>query len=100
MNTANTVSNIATALIVLVTLPPVEKFEQGKGYYKIELQNELKQPVSKAYHTKSVVTAKALAEKIAHDRKATIVTTEITRAQKPEAPLDVIASTDDEPTPF
>jgi hypothetical protein len=81
MNTANTVSNIATALFVLVTLPPAEKFDQGRGYYKIELRNAEKQLLSKAYHTKNPTTAKALAEKIAHDRKAEIVTTEIPSIQ-------------------
>ena len=76
MNTANINKAIATASFVLVTLPPVEKFVAGRGYYKIELRDQNHVPYGKAYHTKSLDTAKALAAKIAHDRKAEIVTIE------------------------
>ncbi|MEI7672157.1 MAG: hypothetical protein WCK00_08610 [Deltaproteobacteria bacterium] len=56
----------------------------GRGYYKIELRDQDKTPYGKAYHTKSQATAKALAEKIAHDRKAEIITIEA-NIQKPAA---------------
>ena len=79
---AAAVTGLAAALFVVVTLPPVAKFEQGLGYYTVELRNFERQLVGKSYHTKSTATAKALAEKIAHDRNAEIVTVEIPSIQQ------------------
>jgi hypothetical protein len=68
------------ALCVLVTLPPKEKFDAGKGYWQIEIKDQQGQRYSDVYRTKDLEKAHTLAEKIAKDRKLPIVT------QEPPAP--------------
>ena len=73
-------SAIALALCVMVTLPPKEKFDAGKGYWQIEIKDQQGQRYSDVYRTKNLEMAHTLAEKIAKDRKLPIVT------QEPPAP--------------
>ena len=68
------------ALCVMVTLPPKEKFDAGKGYWQIEIKDQQGQRYSDVYRTKNLEMAHTLAEKIAKDRKLPIVT------QEPPAP--------------
>ena len=66
----------AIALFVLVTLPPVEKFEAGKGYWQIEIADNLGQRYSNVYRCTSLDKAKDLAGKMANERHIPIITKE------------------------
>ena len=68
------------ALCVMVTLPPKEKFDAGKGYWQIEIKDQQGQRYSKTYRTKNLDMAHSLAQKIAASRDIPIVT------QEPPAP--------------
>jgi hypothetical protein len=82
----------AIALCVLVTLPPMEKFEAGKGYWQIEIKDQQGKRYSDVYRVKELEKAHTLAEKIAKDRKLPIVTQEPpaprTAEAEPAAPVD------------
>ena len=90
----------AIALCVMVTLPPKEKFDAGKGYWQIEIKDQQGQRYSKTYRTKNLDMAHSLAEKIAASRDIPIVTQEppAPRAKAsepaPEAPAAPVDSTD------
>ena len=66
----------ALALCVLVTLPPVEKFEAGKGYWQIEIADQKGQRYSNVYRCTSLDKAKDLAGKMANERHIPIITKE------------------------
>ena len=70
----------AIALCVMVTLPPKEKFDAGRGYWQIEIKDQQGQRYSKTYRTKNLDMAHSLAQKIAASRDIPIVT------QEPPAP--------------
>ena len=67
---------VAAALCVFVTLPPVEKFQQGLGYWQIEIKDETGRRYSDIYRIKDLDKARDLAEKMARDRKLPIITQE------------------------
>ena len=93
---ASTVATIA--LCVMVTLPPTEKFDAGKGYWQIEIKDRQGQRYSDVYRTKDLEMAHTLAEKIAKDRKLPIVTQEppTTRKAQPAAVAEPIPMPDPE----
>jgi hypothetical protein len=111
-HTATTAAQIAAAFFILVTLPPVEKFEAGKGYWQIEIRDSDDRRCSNVYRIKDLAKARELAEKMARDRGYPIVTKEPPAPSKahpaaeeapagfpePEAGQDY--SDADEPTPF
>ena len=74
--TGTAVTAATLALCVLVTLPPKEKFEAGLGYWQIEIADQQGQRYSNIYRTKALDRAKAIADKIAHDRHLPIITKE------------------------
>ena len=77
-NTATSAARaaVAAALCVFVTLPPVEKFQQGLGYWHIEIKDEAGRRYSDIYRIKDLDKARDLAEKMARDRKLPIITQE------------------------
>ena len=93
-NNTTTTTAAALALCVMVTLPPKEKFEAGKGYWQIEIKDQQGQRYSDVYRTKDFEMAHTLAEKIAKDRKLTIVT------QEPPAPRKAQPAAVAEPVPM
>ena len=82
MNNTNTAATVTTAaaisLCVLVTLPPVEKFENpdARPYWQIEIKDQSGRRYSDVYRVKELEKARDLAQRIAADRKLPIVTRE------------------------
>jgi hypothetical protein len=97
-HTATAAAQIAAAFFILVTLPPVEKFEAGKGYWQIEIKDEAGRRYSDIYRIKDLEKARDLAEKIAKDRKLPIVTQEppAPRKAQPAAEAEAIPMPDPE----
>lgn len=92
----------------MVTLPPKEKFDAGKGYWQIEIKDQQGQRYSDVYRTKNLEMAHTLAEKIAKDRKLSSSHRSRPRpaprraSSAPEAPAAFVDSTDydNDGTPF
>jgi hypothetical protein len=83
---ATTAAQVAAALFILVTLPPVEKFEAGKGYWQIEIRDNAGKRYSDIYRTKDLNKAHELAEKMAAERRLQIVTKEPPKPWQPVNP--------------
>ena len=86
---AAAVTAATLGLCVLVTLPPLWKVEDpnARPYWQIEIRDQQGQRYSNVYRLKELEKARALAEKIASDRKLPIVTQEppAPRRAEPEA---------------
>ena len=93
MNQTTSSTAAAIGLFVLVTLPPMEKWKDPtqRVYWQVQVKDNAGITYGNAYRVTDMGRAKALAGKIAQDRKIPIVTAEapsITEASRGNVWLD------------